>query len=78
MSPYLRGRVAQGLELPHVSVSVEGGAGKVVIACLMYALGLAGGGGVHEGEGPPPQGMVWEVFVELYELLVPVWDRPHV
>ncbi len=40
-----------------------------LLACLKYALGMEGGGGVHEGEGPPPQGMVKEVFVDLCELL---------
>ena len=36
---------------------------------------VEGGGGVHEGEGPSPQGMVKEVFVELCELLAPKWAR---
>ena len=48
------------------------------MACLKYALGLEGGGGVHDGEGPPPQGMLKELFVELSEMLVPKWDRKNV
>ena len=49
------------------------------MACVKYALGLEGGGGVHEeGMGPPPQGMVDDVFIELCELLVPAWDRANV
>ncbi len=71
---YLKGRVKEGEELPRVVV-VEGEEEKL-LGCLKCALGLEGGGGWHEeGEGPPPQGMVWEVFVELCELLVPKWDR---
>lgn len=37
-------------------------------------LGLESGGGVHEGNGPLPQGMLAEVFVELLEYVVPKWD----
>jgi 26S proteasome non-ATPase regulatory subunit 10 len=74
---YLKGRVAEGRQLP--ALAVVGGAqqNEVLVACLKYALGLEGGGGVHEGEGAAPQeGMVKEVFVELCEMLVPKWDRP--
>jgi hypothetical protein len=47
-----------------------------LVACVKYALGLEGGGGVHEGEGAAPQeGMVKEVFVELCEMLTPTWAR---
>ena len=75
---YLKGRVKEGEELPRVVV-VEGEEeedDEKLLGCLKYALGLEGGGGWHEeGEGPPPQGMVWEVFVELCELLAPKWAR---
>jgi hypothetical protein len=75
---YLKGRVAWAQELPRVQV-VEDKEGQQdeeeLVACLKYALGLEGGGGWHEGEGPAPrQGMLREVFVELCELLVPKWD----
>ncbi len=73
---YLKDRVAEGRELPRVAVLR--GEDEERVACLKYALGLEGGGGVHEGEGPPPQGMVWEVFVELCELLAPKWARKDV
>ena len=46
-----------------------------LVACLKYALGLEGGGGVVLFEGQEPAvGMLPEVFVELLELLVPKWD----
>ena len=46
-----------------------------MVACLKYALGLEGGGGVVLFEGQEPAvGMLPEVFVELLELLVPKWD----
>jgi hypothetical protein len=79
---YLKGRVAEGRDLPAVQVVVneqEEGEDEELVACLKYALGLEGGGGWHEGEGPAPQqGMLKEVFVELCELLVPKWDRANV
>ncbi len=73
---YLKGRVAWAQELPRVEL-VEGEKEdeEKRLSCLKYALGLEGSGGVHEGEGPPPQGMVKEVFVELCELLAPKWAR---
>jgi hypothetical protein len=74
--PYLKSRVAAGRELP--SVQVLEGENEELVACLKYALGLEDGGGVHEGGGPPPQGMLREVFVELCEMLVPKWDRANV
>jgi hypothetical protein len=80
--------VAEGRPLPAVAVVEEGEEGQQqqqqpnneeLVACLKYALGLEGGGGWHEGEGPAPQeGMLREVFVELCELLVPKWDRANV
>ena len=80
---FLRNRVAWGEELPGVEVeeSWQGGAGDgdddaAVLACVKYALGLEGGGGWYEGEGPAPEeGMVKEVFVEFCEMLVPKWAR---
>jgi hypothetical protein len=79
---YLKGRVGEGRALPAVRVVVvnEGqNDNEELVACLKYALGLEGGGGWHEGEGPAPQdGMLREVFVELCELLVPKWDRANV
>jgi len=73
---YLKRRVAWAQELPRVEV-VEGeeAANEKLLGCLKYALGLEGGGGWHEDEGPPPQGMVKDVFVELCELLAPKWAR---
>ncbi len=79
---YLEGRVAAGRELPAVVVVVDDDSNEEeeeLVACVKYALGLEGGGGVHEeGQGPPPQGMVHDVFIELCELLVPTWDRANV
>lgn len=50
-----------------------------LVACVKYVLGLAGGGGWYEGEGPAPEeGMAKEMFVELCELLVLKWDRRNV
>ena len=50
-----------------------------VMACVKYALGLEGGGGWYEGEGPAPEeGMVKDVFMEVCELLVPKWARDEV
>jgi hypothetical protein len=74
---YLKGRVAEGRALPAVTVQGEG-QNEELVACVKYALGLEGGGDVHEGEGPPPQGMLKEVSVELCEMLVPKWDRANV
>jgi hypothetical protein len=68
-------RVAEGRELPAVAVERDDHKEKL-LACLKYALGLEGGGGWHEGEGPAPQqGMLKKVFVELCEMLVPKWAR---
>jgi hypothetical protein len=75
---YLKGRVADWRELPRVVVLEGQGQNEELVACVKYALGLEGGGGVHEGEGPPPQGMLKEVFVELCEMLVPKWDQANV
>jgi hypothetical protein len=83
---YLKGRVAKGRQLPAVQVVMNeecqqqpSEEEEELVACLKYALGLEGGGGWHEGEGPAPQqGMLREVFVELCELLVPKWDRANV
>ena len=75
--------MAEGRELPAVEVVVDDDSNneeeEELVACVKYALGLEGGGGVHEeGQGPPPQGMVHDVFIELCELLVPTWDRANV
>jgi hypothetical protein len=76
---YLKGRVAEGRVLPTVAIVVVEEEDEELVACLKYALGLEGGGGWHEGEGPAPQeGMLGEMFVELCELLVPTWDRANV
>jgi hypothetical protein len=64
---YLKGRVAEGRPLPAVQVIEGQGENEELVACVKYVLGLEGGGGVHEGDGPPPQGMK-EVFVELCAL----------
>ena len=71
---YLKQRVAQAQELPGVRV-VEAGEDEELAACVKYALGLEGGGGVVlEGQQELAVGMLPEVFVELLELLVPKWD----
>ncbi len=82
---YLKGRVAEGRALPAVVVvddshwRSDNDKEEELVACVKYALGLEGGGDVHEeGKGPPPQGMVHDVFIELCELLVPTWDRASV
>ncbi len=76
---YLKGRVAEGRALPAVEVAEgQGPQNEELAACLKYALGMEGGGGVHDGEGPPPQGMLREVLVELCEMLVPKRDRASV
>ncbi len=80
---YLKGRVAEGRELPAIVVVVKDDSSneeeEELVACVKYALELDGGGAVHEeGQGPPPQGMVHDVFIELCELLVPAWDRANV
>jgi hypothetical protein len=55
--------VAGAMDLPRATVEGENGE---LVACLKYALGLEGGGGWHEGEGPAPQqGMLREVLVEV-------------
>jgi hypothetical protein len=72
---YLKGRVAEGRALPAVQVMEEEESADAekeqLVACVKYALGLAGG----EEEGA---GMVKEVFVELCEMVVPTWDRANV
>ena len=81
--PYLKQRMAQAWELPRVRV-VQGPAQdkddeeEKLVACLKYALGLEGGGGVVVEGQKPAVGMVKGVFVELCELLVPKWDRVNV
>ena len=72
---YLRGRVERGEELPRVKVVERQGSDKEQLAaCVKYALGLEGGGGVvFEGQ-EPTVGMLPEVLVELLEMLVPKWD----
>ncbi len=80
---HVKGRVAWAQELPRVEVVEEGEEeedDEKLLGCVKYALGVEGGGGdVHEeGEGPRPQGMVKEVFVELCELLAPKWARKDV
>ena len=73
---YLKQRVMEGLDLPHVEVEGED---ERVVACVKYALGLEGGGGVvFEEQEEPAEGMVKDVFVELCEMLVPKWDRANV
>ena len=75
--PHLAGRVAQAQELPRVSIQHDDNDGEEekLTACLKYALGLEGGGGVLlDWQEEPAVGMLPEVFVELLELLVPKWD----
>jgi hypothetical protein len=76
--PHVAGRVAQAQELPGVSIQHDDdndAEDEKRAACLKYALGLEGGGGVVlEGQEEPAVGMLPEVFVELLELLVPKWD----
>ena len=72
---YLKQRVIEGLDLPHVEVEGED---ERVVACVKYALGLESGGGVvFEEQEEPAEGMVKEVFIELCEMLVPKWDRAN-
>ena len=87
--PYLRQRVAQARELPRVRVlqglgldddeeEDEDEEAKLA-ACVQYALGLRGGGGVVVVKGQKPAvGMAKGVLVELCELMVPKWDRDNV
>ena len=78
---YLKGRAAEGRQLPAVSVvEKEGQVEERLVACVKYALGVEGGGSivVEGAEAQAPQRMVKEVFVELCELLVPKWDRRNV
>lgn len=63
-------RFAPGQELPRAEL-VEGQGSEELVACVKYVLGFEGGGGVHEGEGPAPQGMEQTVFVKLIEMLEP-------
>ena len=80
-SACLKDRVQRGDPLPHVQVSEQGeqadeeqGKQEELAACVKYALGLEGGGGVvFEGQ-EPAVGMLPEVLLELLELLVPNWD----
>ena len=69
---HLAGRVAQSQELPRVSIQNDND--EQVAACVKYALGLEGGGGVVLKGQEPAVGMLPEVLVELLELLVPKWD----
>jgi hypothetical protein len=68
--------VAQAQELPGVRVAESHGqASEELAACLKYALGLEGGGGVMLFEGQEPaMGVLPEVCVELLEVMVPKWD----
>ena len=77
---YLKQRVGQDRELPRVEVvEREQESNEQLAACVKYALGLEGGGGVVLFEGQEPAvGVLPEVFVELCELLVPKWDRANV
>jgi hypothetical protein len=72
--PHLKGRIAWATELPRVDVGGQEDEEELA-ACVKYALGLEGGGGVVLVEGQEPAvGMLPELFVELLELLVPKWD----
>ena len=72
----LEGRVAEGRPLPAVSVVGGEDRDEQLVACVQYALGLEGGGGWYEGEGPAPkEGMVKELFVGLCEYMVQKWYR---
>lgn len=51
---------------------------KKLVACVKYALGLEGGGGVEIDGQEATERMVKDVFVALCELLVPTWDRANV
>ncbi len=64
---YMKGRMAEGQELPRVAVVENPKQNEELVACVKYALGLEGGGG-----------MLKELFVELSEMLVPKWDRANV
>ncbi len=82
---YLKGRVAEGRALPAAVVvaddSNEEEEKEELVACVKYALGLEGGtdfGKQGGGDATAPQGMVHDVFIELCEMLVPVWDRDNV
>ena len=68
---YLKQRVMEGLDLPHVELEGED---EKLAACVKYALGLEGGGIVLAEGQEPTVGMAPEVFVELLELMVPSWD----
>ena len=56
----------------------EGQEDEERVACVNYALGIEGGGGVVLEGQEPAVGMLPEVFVELCELMVPKWDRANV
>ena len=73
---YLKQRLAQAQGLPRVSILLhDDDEEEKLMACVKYALGFEGGGGVVlEWQEEPAVGMLPEVFVELLELLVPKWD----
>ena len=78
---YLQGRVAEGQEPLSVQVVEQGEQTAAdeeqerLVACVKYALGLEGGGGVVlEWQEEPAVGMLPEVCVELLEVMVPKWD----
>ena len=75
---YLKQQAAQGQELPRVEIN--DGDDQQLVACIKYALGLEGGGGVvvFGVQEEPAVGMLPEVFVELCEMMVPKWDRANV
>lgn len=76
--PYLKQRVVEEEELPRVEVVTVSQDNKKLVACVKYALGLEGGGGVEIEGQAATEGMVEDVFVALCELLVPTWDRANV
>lgn len=67
MDDHVQGRWA----VPRVQVVGMEGADEKVVACIKYALGLEGGGGVVLEGHEPAVGMLPEVFAELMELMVP-------
>ena len=71
---YLKGQLAAGQALPRVSIE-HGVEEEKLAACIKYALGLEGGGGVVLEGQEPTVGMLPEVFVVLCEMLVPKWAR---
>jgi hypothetical protein len=76
---YLKQRVAQAQALPRVSIHHHHNNNndeeeEQRTACLKYALGVEGGGGVVLEGQDPAVGMLPEVLVELLEMMVPKWD----